>query len=213
MPPVQTDPQTTRERLLEAAGEVFAEHGFRGATVRAICQAAGANVGAVNYHFGGKRALYREVLRYAFERADERFPLEPPPAGAPAEARLRAFVQAFLGRLFSAGRSWHGRIMAREMADPSGALEELVQERFRPLLGHLEGLVGELRPDLAAERRRLHGLGLIAQCVFFRHCRPVLDVLFGPEAYGEADIPALTAHIVGAFLGGLEPRGEGGPAT
>ena len=55
----------TRQRLLEAAGEIFAEQGFRQTTVRDICARAGANVAAVNYHFGDKEKLYSEVLRFA----------------------------------------------------------------------------------------------------------------------------------------------------
>jgi AcrR family transcriptional regulator len=58
---------STRERLVSAATSLFAEHGFRGASVRDICNLAGANPGAVSYHFGGKRQLYRTVLRQAVE--------------------------------------------------------------------------------------------------------------------------------------------------
>jgi len=56
---------TTRERLLQAATRLFADNGYRGASVRDICNLAGANPGAVSYHFGGKRQLYRSVLRRA----------------------------------------------------------------------------------------------------------------------------------------------------
>ena len=55
----------TRERVLDAAESLFAESGFRGASVRDICNLAGVNPGAVSYHFGGKRQLYRSVLRRA----------------------------------------------------------------------------------------------------------------------------------------------------
>ena len=48
----------TEKRLLEAAGEVFAEFGYRAATVRQICEKAGANIAAVNYYFGDKEKLY-----------------------------------------------------------------------------------------------------------------------------------------------------------
>ena len=53
----------TRKRLLGAATDVFAEHGYHGGTVREICRVAKVNLALVNYHFGDKMALYTEVLR------------------------------------------------------------------------------------------------------------------------------------------------------
>ena len=73
----------TRERLLEAAGDVFAERGYRLARVVDICARAGANVAAVNSHFGGKAALYAEVWRRAFEEA---LRVYPPDGGLPPDA-------------------------------------------------------------------------------------------------------------------------------
>ena len=61
----------TRDRLLKASEQLFAARGFRDVTVRDICRAARANVAAVNYHFGDKLGLYREVLQVAIDAMRE----------------------------------------------------------------------------------------------------------------------------------------------
>ncbi len=58
-----------KEKLLGAASDVFAEKGFRDATVSEICSRAGANISAVNYHFGSKEALYQETWRHSFSES------------------------------------------------------------------------------------------------------------------------------------------------
>jgi TetR/AcrR family transcriptional regulator, regulator of cefoperazone and chloramphenicol sensitivity len=136
----------TREALLEAAAEVFAEAGFRGATVREICQRARANIAAVNYHFGDKEALYLEVLRHTQERAYKKFPPDHGVApNSPAEEKLKAFIRSFLLRIFDEGEcAHHGKMMSREMIEPTKALDALVQERIRPQASQLSNIVGEL---------------------------------------------------------------------
>src|SRR5476651_996132 len=107
-------PDETRLQLLEAAGEVFAEVGFRDATVREICRRAGANIAAINYHFGDKETLYLEVLRYAHGKALAKYPpmLDLPDDALP-EKKLRAFVHSMLQRIFDKGpTSWHGKLMS-----------------------------------------------------------------------------------------------------
>src|SRR3954468_15221922 len=85
--------EATRTRLIEAAGKVFAEQGFKAATVRDICTAAGANVAAVNYHFGGKEGLYAAVLRFAHRKAvGQSDNAAAALVGKTPEERLAAFV-------------------------------------------------------------------------------------------------------------------------
>src|SRR5215831_1144132 len=86
----------TRERLLEAAGQVFSEKGFRDATVREIVRrAGGANIAAVNYHFRDKEGLYAAVLEHFAHAAVAKYPAHGglPPDATPAE-QLHAFVRA-----------------------------------------------------------------------------------------------------------------------
>lgn len=171
----------TRTQILEAAGAVFASVGFRDATVREICARAGVNIAAVNYHFGDKETLYREVLRYSQAEAFTQYPplLNVSPA-APAEARLRAFLHSWLLRTFSSGATaWHGQLISREMVDPTGALDEIVRDKIQPMSLQLRGIVGEiLGLPPGDEQVRLCTLSIVGQCVFYHHCRPVLTRLF-----------------------------------
>ncbi len=114
----------TRSRLLEAAGEVFAERGFHNATIREICLKARANIAAVNYHFRDKEGLYRAVLDFTAGCALAKYPIGGG-AGAevPARERLALFIRTYLSRLLDEGRpAWHGKLIAREMMEPTPAL-------------------------------------------------------------------------------------------
>jgi AcrR family transcriptional regulator len=206
----------TRRQLLEAAGGVFAEVGFRNATVREICRRAGANVAAVNYHFGDKETLYAEVLRYAHGKALEKYPpLLDVAADAPPEKKLRAFVHSLLLRIFDKGpTAWHGKLMSREMIEPTAALDSLVEERMRPMSNQLWQIVAEIldRPP-NDERVRLCGMSVVSQCVFYHHCRPVVSRLF-PEhlPHDAANIERLADHITKFSLAAMKSR-SAGPAT
>jgi AcrR family transcriptional regulator len=61
------DAEATREALLAAGSELFATHGFDGVGVEAIAASAGVNKAMINYHFGGKRGLYRTILTSTFD--------------------------------------------------------------------------------------------------------------------------------------------------
>ena len=202
----------TRERLMTAAGEVFAEQGFRNATVREICQRAGANVASVNYHFGDKKALYAEVIRDAHRAAMSKYPsdfgLEP---GATIEQRLFAFVRAFFFRIFDEGRpAWHGKLIAREIADPTDALNDIVDEGIRPHFMALRAIVTELlggNPD--PERLRYCAWSVVGQCLFYFHAQPIVRRLHPPQSFGPADIEALARHVTDFSLAGIRQAAAG----
>lgn len=200
----------TRERIIAAAGELFAANGFRGTTIRDICGQAGVNVAAVNYHFRDKESLYAEVLRSAHRHCSEQYPLDRDlSADASPTLRLEAYVRAFLHRLLDEGRpAWHGKLMALEMADPTQALDSLVDEGIRPMIGTLEEIVrAVLGPGAAQATVELCAGSVIGQCLHYKHAKPVI-VRMGlwrfdtPEAIAE-----LTAHIVSFSLGGLAASG------
>lgn len=201
-------PDAPRQQLLESAGEVFAEVGFRNATVREICRRAGANIAAINYHFGDKETLYLEVLRYAKDKALSKHPtLLNVLASAPAEKKLRAFVLSLLRRIFDEGElAWHGKLMSREMVDPTNALDSIVEERIRPMTDQLRAIVAELlNLPVADERVRQCSFSVVSQCLFYHHCGPVVARLFPGQIPTEpASIEKLADHITEFSLAGLK---------
>ena len=202
----------TRQDLLEAAGAVFAERGYRNTTVRRICARAGANVAAVNYHFGDKLNLYLEVLRRAHARSLRRYPLDMGVlATAPPEERLRAFVRSFLFRIFATGPSARiGKLMAMEMVNPSAALETLVAKHIRPMAELLYGIISELLgPGVQPQEVRLCGFSIISQCVFHAHCRSVVEELYPDQRFPLKDVERLATHIVRFSLAGLKEVASG----
>ncbi len=207
-------PVATRAQLLDAAAVVFASRGFHDATVREICRAAGANVAAVSYHFGDKGRLYSAVLRETGRRAALiAAPVrDAAPANPPAK-RLGAFVRSMLSMILAEGpASLHGQILAREMIDPTAALDQVVAEFMRPQAEHLQGVVRELvGPKVpAADVRRL-ALSVVSQILFYKHCRPVLERLYPGECPGAAQLDELTRHITAFSLAAL--RGLARPGS
>src|SRR3954469_8749727 len=134
-PPDTSRQAQTRLRLLEAAAREFAEHGFHHATVRDICKRADANVAAVNYHFGDKEGLYNATLQHWIGEAIEQFPmLMGVPEAAPPEARLRGLIRGTLSRMLHAGAAgWPGQLMAREMVEPTAALDGMIASSLKPM--------------------------------------------------------------------------------
>jgi len=136
----------TRERLLRTAARMFADRGFKRVTVRDICRRARANVAAVNYHFGNKLGLYREVLQVAIDALRSTTDAAREGAtGCTADEKLRRFVHVYLRKLLAVRRDdWIHRIINREIADPTPALDALVDQGMRPRIEYLSGVVAEL---------------------------------------------------------------------
>lgn len=211
---LQLEQLETRRRLLTAAGEVFAERGFRDATVRDICRRARANVASVNYHFRDKESLYLAVLQAAHADAETVYAMPAGALGGSAEERLRGFIDVMVRRIFDAGKpAWHGKLMAREMIEPTAALEHLVQQTIRPKKDLLMGIVREMLSGDGSDGERLAvdeqmvgacARSVIAQIVFHYHNRPVIERLFPDMRYDAAGLGALARHIADFSVAGIQ---------
>jgi AcrR family transcriptional regulator len=189
--------ENTRDKILNAAGEIFAEHGFEGATIRMITEQAEVNVAAVNYHFRDKAELYNRVVLDACSARAAWHDVLGEPANAPEE-KLRSLIAHFLEYMLDPNRpAWKRRLMAREMANPTTALDELVEKNIRPFRD--EFLVPTLRELTAGRfsRRQLSLLGtsVMGQCLYFHLSRPIIERLNPDFKIGKAEIEEITDHI------------------
>jgi AcrR family transcriptional regulator len=210
MTQTQADISTeTRRRLLDAAGEVFADRGFANTTVREICKRANANIAAVNYHFGDKQKLYAAVFEDARAQADEKFDPARVPMDAPPEEQLREFCRQFMRRLLDPGRpSWCGRLIAREISEPTGVIEKFVDDQVRPRLNILQeivrGIVGDAPPRVIAKC----ALSVVGQMLYYHFAKPVLKLLSPIYADLDQHADELADHVTRFSLAGMRAVAE-----
>ncbi len=201
----------TRQQLLDVAGPLFAEKGFRSTTVREICDAAKANQAAINYHFGDKENLYVECVRHAASSCMTRVPMPTWPEGTPARQRLRDFVRTFINRVVvDHDPAWQGQLIMRELVYPTQVCEEFVTNYARPTFGVLREIVRELLPGLSERDQFLIGCSIVGQVMHYRVARPVVTLLMGPEAFRALDVETLTEHITAFSLAAIDRMIEGG---
>jgi len=195
----------TRQRLLQVAERLFAERGFRYVTVREICRAARANVAAVNYHFGDKLGLYREIVQSAVERmrATTDAARRAGAGQAPID-ELREYITTVNRRLLAATDGTLHRVIAREMYDPTPALDELVEQGLRPRIAHLGALVARvLECDIDDPRVQRCSASIQAQTLAYLP-NAVADRIGRPEKLTSARIDEIAAHIAEFSLAGLD---------
>ena len=196
--------RATPARLLDAAAELFARHGFHGTSVRDIAERAGANVAAGHYHYGSKEGLYLEVLRAQFAQVrgelERRGATRPAPALRRAtraelvnllEARITTMLEVMLGPPPSA----HGQLMLREMCDPTDAMPMIVAEFIAPQTREMEQLVARLLPDAGHETVSQIVFSIVGQVLFYRFTMPMLLMMRRASRYPRGFARRTARHI------------------
>jgi TetR/AcrR family transcriptional regulator, regulator of cefoperazone and chloramphenicol sensitivity len=204
----EVDRQGTRDRLLEAAGHVFAEKGFERSTAKEICERAATNTAAVNYYFGGIEALYAAVLDEARSRILSVREIAKAVEGktdprSKLQAALGVVVQTLLGPVSS---SWVLQVFGRDMVTPSPTTYPAKDKLILPMARILKSFIGELmglpEDDPAVARGCVSVMAPI--CILIIGDRRMMKRAFPSFGLGEADAPALAQHMVDFALAGLE---------
>jgi len=147
----RADGERTRERILDAALPLFAEHGYAGASIRTIAKAAGVNVATLAYHFEDKDGLYLTVVQRLHENLEAGFPeveIGPSPADT-VESIVRtawAFVMS---------HRQHIRLLMRNVLDEGGHRDVVMERWTDPLMQRAEAVISVFRPEWTAAERRL----------------------------------------------------------
>jgi AcrR family transcriptional regulator len=202
-PPVLAD--DTRSKLLDAAGEVFAESGFQAATVREICARAHANIALVNYHFGDKLELYTEVLRHSVGASGNGIIRQAIESEAPPREAFRELIRAMLLRVCRTDRpGWHFRLMMHEFAQPTPAMATVIEETMQPIYNRFRQLIGAiLNLPVNDDRVRLATHSVIAQVVHYGHGRHVIPRVWPQFDFTTERLEQIAAHIADFSLAGL----------
>jgi AcrR family transcriptional regulator len=165
------------------------------------------NIASVNYYFRSKEALYAQALTFAFKEVNQRYPQD---AGLDAnlvpEQRLLLFVDNFLHKLLDDSHlGSHGKLIAREIADPTKALDGIIATAIGPqcalLTEIIERLLGDKVSKINVQRAVLSVLG---QCLMFKHSRSIIDRLFPETIAGNQAIQDSARHIVQFSLAALK---------
>ena len=205
----------TRAKLLQAAADVFAELGYRAATIREISSRAGANVAAVNYHFGDKLELYTAVLRETVQSPSLEAIRSALGQDVPPEQALREVIKAMLARMCTddqRDRRW--RLMMHELAEPTPAMSRVIDETSRPLYNRLRELIGRMIGRSSDdEKTRLCTNSIIGQVILYAHWRPILARTWPALKMSPAQLGRIAEHIADFSLAYLQaPSGNGQPA-
>ncbi len=213
----------SRDRIIRAAGRLFAARGYEGVSTRALATAASVNLSAIAYHFGGKDKLYREVLRRLVVDSDplirpvlERLRSAPALVGDRAAlAELAAwFVHHLLGTILSDDRvGWQMALLMREFHQPSAGFPIVLEGRVNPLHDALAGLVSAATGRaVKAPETLLLTHAVIGQCMSFGAVRSVVWARLGWDRYTPDRVASVIATVVPAVLAMLGLPGATGDA-
>jgi AcrR family transcriptional regulator len=206
------DRQGTREHLLEAAGQVFAEKGFERSTAKEISERARTNTAAVNYYFGGIDALYAAVLDEARNRIFSVQAIAKAVEGktdpkSKLEAVFGVVVQTLLGPVSS---SWVLRVLGRDMVTPTSTSDAAKEKLILPQAQILKRFVGEfvgLSEDHPAVARACISV-MAPFCMLILGDRQRFKRALPSLGLGPGDAPAMTDHLVQFAIAGLEAIGR-----
>lgn len=198
---------STRERLLSAALDVFASHGYEGASTRLIVSKAGVNISAIPYYFSGKEGLYKATLEHIasiirknvasqsdiIQQANKDTSLSPEECRAVLHQVMGGMAQFFLGDIISPAIV---QIFIREQVDPTPSFDDFYDGTMRPLHEMATSLIGRIAGlPCPSEEATLCAHAILGQVIVFKTHKEAALRRLGWKKYGSKEMDKIMQTV------------------
>lgn len=193
---MKTEKTDTRQLLLETAGRLFAEYGFKGTSIKMIAEASEQNIAAVNYHFGSKQKLFISTLKFVVDKV-----LTPVPRGRKAKSltpaeELQIYINERCNFLFSSKTpSWYGKLIVRSGFEMPAPARQAGIEFYKPDFDYLESMARRVNPALSPEKARYWAYSVVGQVFFYVFGREMILEVNQIRGFDAAKIKNIASHI------------------
>lgn len=202
---------TTKEALLVAAGELFAEYGVEGTSIRAIANKCKANIASVNYHFGSKENLYLVLIRHVLEqirccRADELLKCKEAWMHDPrkcSEAVYEIVEERCQQYLTPRHPRWYSRLFMRVLLQPTPAISEIIKDILIPEFNAIRDVLLCCRPEMIVDEAELWTDTLISQLTNYIFADDLMQLFPEPRKCTASLERRIPYHVAKVLIRGL----------
>lgn len=197
----------TRQALISAAEKLFTEKGYEAVSTRELAEAAGVNLGAIQYHFGSKAKLFVETVHGMMGGGACAQAGESLRGGAKtreeAAEKICRYITAFVRNMLCPTGLPAFRLVFREVFSDSTRDKEMfdalvdstVENYIRPVVSDLATVIKVLLPEADADTLRRTAGSIAGQCSFYGTHQPFLERLDGRSYNNEQICKEKSAHI------------------
>lgn len=202
----------SQEKIVRAAEEVFADLGYDGATVKAICERAGVNIASVNYYYRSKRELYLTVVKTLYGRVEpkarEIMTMDVSDVSLGSWRRVVADLVRIIGFDENASLDVQrfDNIIFRELNTPSEVFEEIYALCLKPVADHVETIFKRFFPTMDARERFLWINTLVGQLCFVKNARGFISKWRGEEFFDGGNYAGFQKHVAETLVQGLSDK-------
>ncbi len=211
-----TKPKSTaKDRLLEAAVDVFGKYGFEAATTRMIAKKAGVNIASIPYYFNGKEGLYQAAITYIVEKIEAKFGTalqnmaELATGENPNREAARSALENLLGGIvsFMVGSPEAPRVarmILREQLDPSAAYDIIYSRVMARVIDSIATLLTVLMENMSPRNARIRAMAMMGQVTVFRVGRETMVRMIGLEGYTQEETDEIRRIVLEHTRGTIE---------